>query len=117
MRIVAQNAGDHSWSSYHHNAGGRADALLSEYPVYAALGTTGGLRRSRLFVSGQAQHVIQRGNNRGAIFLEDSDRRFYLDWLGETLADQGCALHAYVLMTNHVHLLTTSDRQQAILKA
>ncbi len=74
-------------------------------------------RRSRLFVSGQAQNVIQRGNNRGAIFFEDSERRVYLDWLGEALADQGCALHAYVLMTNHVHLLITSDRQEAIPKA
>ena len=73
-------------------------------------------RRTRLFVPGQTQHVIQRGNNRGAIFFEDSDRRFYLSWLGEALVDQGCALHAYVLMTNHVHLLITADREEAVPK-
>jgi putative transposase len=61
--------------------------------------------------------VIQRGNNRGAIFFEEADRRFYLGWLGEALTDQNCALHAYVLMTNHVHLLITSDRSEAVPKA
>lgn len=73
-------------------------------------------RHPRIFVAGQAQHVIQRGNNRGAIFFEDSDRRLYLEWLGEALADQDCALHAYVLMSNHVHLLITSTRPEAIPK-
>jgi putative transposase len=52
-------------------------------------------------------HVIQRGVNRGACFFGDVDRRFYLKCLGEAADRRGCAVHAYVLMTNHVHLLVT----------
>jgi putative transposase len=74
-------------------------------------------RLPRLFVAGQVNHVIQRGNNRAAIFFEDVDRRPYLEWLGEAMAAQGCALHAYVLMTNHVHLLVTAARADALPKA
>jgi putative transposase len=71
-------------------------------------------RLPRLFLAGQPNHVIQRGNNRGAIFFAEDDRRRYLAWLGEALASEGCALHAYVLMTNHVHLLVTAVAEQAI---
>ena len=46
--------------------------------------------------------------NRGACFVDDSDRSFYLGLLNEFLPQSECALHAYVLMTNHVHLLVTS---------
>jgi putative transposase len=66
--------------------------------------------RPRLSVAGETQHVIQRGNNRTAIIFDDIDRQLYLSWLGETLLAQGCALHAYVLMTNHAHLLVTIGR-------
>lgn len=72
------------------------------------------MRHPRLFVAGQAQHLIQRGNNRGAIFFSDVDRRFFLKLLGESLATQACALHAYVLMTNHVHLLVTEAIPRAV---
>ena len=54
-------------------------------------------------------HVIQRGNNRQRCFYEPQDRGFYLFHLGRTLAKAGCALHAYCLMTNHVHLLLTAN--------
>ncbi len=57
---------------------------------------------------GVAVHAIQRGNNRAACFLSDEDRRFYLFHLSRMLARTGCALHAYCLMTNHVHLLLTA---------
>lgn len=70
-------------------------------------------RRPRVVVPGQALHLIQRGNNRTATFFADADRRSYLDWLGELAPALGCALHAYVLMTNHVHLLLTPDRADA----
>jgi putative transposase len=73
-------------------------------------------RLPRLFVPGQTHHVVQRGNNRGAIFFEDADRRLYLGWLAEALESQGCALHAYVLMTNHVHLLLTSGETTVLPK-
>jgi putative transposase len=64
-------------------------------------------RRARVDVSGIAWHIIQRGNNRSACFFADEDRRRYLDTLREQSEKHGCAIHAYVLMTNHVHLLLT----------
>ncbi len=54
-------------------------------------------------------HLIQRGNNRQACFFADQDRRVYLDGLAELAPLCGCAIHAYVLMTNHVHLLLTPE--------
>jgi len=57
---------------------------------------------------GVAVHVIQRGNNRGACFLSEDDRQFYLFHLSRMLPRAGCLLHAYCLMTNHVHLLLTA---------
>lgn len=71
-------------------------------------------RPARLALAGQAHHIIQRGNNRQAIFFHDADRRFFIAELGRALAAQGCALHAYVLMTNHVHLLLTPETDQGI---
>lgn len=64
-------------------------------------------RLGRYFVADQPLHVIQRGNNRQAIFFTDDDYQLYRGWLGETAKTYGCSLHAYVLMTNHVHLLLT----------
>lgn len=66
-------------------------------------------RRARLVIPGHPLHIAHRGVNRGACFANDTDRRFYLGLLQELLPDSGCALHAYVLMTNHVHLLLTPD--------
>jgi len=66
-------------------------------------------RRSRLFLPGVPQHLIQRGNNRQACFFADEDYRSYLAWLAEYADKTGCRLHAYVLMTNHVHLLVSAD--------
>jgi putative transposase len=57
---------------------------------------------------------VQRGNNRQPIFFEAGDNRAYLDWLQEGLERYDCALHAYVLMTNHVHLLLSPKDRQAI---
>jgi putative transposase len=71
-------------------------------------------RLPRLFMPGQAHHVILRGNNKQAIFFEDSDRALFLDYLGDGLAAEGCALFAYVLMTNHVHLLLSAEAETAI---
>ncbi|CAG0960240.1 hypothetical protein BURK2_00694 [Burkholderiales bacterium] len=67
-------------------------------------------RRARLAAAGIPVHLIQRGNNRGACFFGEEDYGFYLRHL-ETLSKQfGCAVHAYVLMTNHVHLLLTPQQ-------
>ena len=59
-------------------------------------------------------HVVQRGNNRADCFFNDVDRRFYLKCLRNAAAARGCALHAYVLMTNHVHLLVTPPEEGAV---
>ena len=64
-------------------------------------------RKPRIQLPGLPQHVIQRGNNREPCFYTTADYRYYLQVLGEALVQQGCQLHAYVLMTNHVHLLVT----------
>jgi hypothetical protein len=54
---------------------------------------------------GHPQHVVQRGHNREACFFAEEDYQFYLHWLREGARKYGCAIHAYVLMTNRVHLL------------
>ncbi len=64
-------------------------------------------RRPRLIYPGIPLHIIQRGNNRQACFFADEDYLFYLDWLHEYAKISGCAVHAFSLMTNHVHLLLT----------
>lgn len=71
-------------------------------------------RPPRLELPGVPLHVVQRGNNRAACFFNDVDRRLYLKCLREALAARGCALHAYVLMTNHVHLLVTPAEEGAV---
>jgi putative transposase len=71
-------------------------------------------RPVRLSMAGQTHHVLQRGNNRQALFFDDEGRRLFLRWLGEAAASEGCALHAYVLMTNHFHLMLTPARAEAI---
>ena len=64
-------------------------------------------RRPRVSLPGVPLHLIQRGNNRQACFFADEDYSFYLDHLAEQATRQGCQVHAYCLMTNHVHLLVT----------
>jgi putative transposase len=64
-------------------------------------------RRPRLDLSGIPQHVVQRGNDRQPCFFADVDRQRYLQDLKEIALREGCSVHAYVLMTNHVHLLMT----------
>ncbi|MBM3514733.1 MAG: transposase [Alphaproteobacteria bacterium] len=71
-------------------------------------------RHGRWFVPGVPQHIIQRGNNRQAVFFGESDYRAYLDWLAEIAADRGLSIHAYVLMPNHVHLLATPKAEDSI---
>jgi len=64
-------------------------------------------RLPRLKLPNTPLHIIQRGNNRSVCFGSDEDYRFYLDHLAEISVKVGVAVHAYVLMTNHVHLLVT----------
>lgn len=64
-------------------------------------------RKTRMYLPGIPAHVVQRGHNRNACFFSDDDHLFYLECLGQGLRRCGVQLHAYVLMTNHVHLLMT----------
>jgi putative transposase len=67
-------------------------------------------RRARLRIAAVPLHIIQRGNNRNACFFVDHDYSCYLQHLSELAARYACSIHAYVLMTNHVHLLLTPGR-------
>jgi putative transposase len=62
-------------------------------------------RKGRFFLAGVPVHVVRRGN---------CDYRVYLDWLGRAAGEHGCAIHAYALMTNHVHVLMTPREGEAI---
>ena len=73
-------------------------------------------RLPRFVLLGHPQHVIQRGNNRQECFCDTSDYRFYLDKLHAASVKHACEIHAYVLMTSHVHLLVTPRREDAIGK-
>lgn len=68
-------------------------------------------RKPRFFLPDLPVHVIQRGHSRGPVFFDDSDYRAYLGWLTEGAERYRCAIHAYVLMTNHVHILATPSNQ------
>jgi putative transposase len=71
-------------------------------------------RLPRLTVPGYPHHIIQRGNNRQAIFASDADRRYLLDLLGEYASKFQVAIHAYVLMSNHLHLLATPETSDGL---
>ena len=62
-------------------------------------------RPLRLEFPGAIYHVTARGNARNEIFIDDEDRRLFLDCLGEVVARFGWRCHAYCLMDNHYHLL------------
>ncbi len=64
-------------------------------------------RKPRLYLPGIPSHVIQRGNNRQPCFFGADDYQRYLNYLGDACRRYNVSVHAYVLMTNHVHLLMT----------
>jgi putative transposase len=70
-------------------------------------------RQPRLILPGVAIHIVQRGNNRNACFRSDSDYLLYLMHLRELATKMECEIHAYCLMTNHVHLLVTPSSTEA----
>ena len=70
-------------------------------------------RHPRFVVPDVALHIVQRGVDRRACFSHESDYVVYLATLRELIAHKGCALHAYCLMTNHVHLLLTPPNAES----
>jgi len=73
-------------------------------------------RRPRMYLLEIPAHIVQRGNNREPCFFSDDDYRYYLEHLGRTLNRYRVRLHAYVLMTNPVHLLMPPTDEQGISK-
>jgi putative transposase len=71
-------------------------------------------RQARLRLPGHPLHVTQRGNNRAPCFRNDADRILYLALLEEIGAAEQCQIRAYVLMTNHVHLLATPMERESM---
>lgn len=71
-------------------------------------------RRPRMYVPGFPYHLVQRGNDRKPCFFDSADRERYLDLLCKAMAMYGVSLHAYVLMTNHIHLLLTPQEPDSI---
>jgi len=67
-------------------------------------------------IPGHPLHVIQRGWLRAACFSCDEDRLAYLRELTRQTADLGCAIHAYALMGNHVHLLLTPSHRDSVTR-
>ena len=71
-------------------------------------------RSPRIDFPGLPQHLIVRGNNHGDIFFRDGDRLVFLKYLAEACARDDCEVHAFVLMTNHVHLLATGNGSMSL---
>lgn len=71
-------------------------------------------RRPRIHLDGVPLHIVQRGHNRQPCFFAIADYLAYLEWLGEAARKSGCQVHAYALMTNHVHLLVSPGDAQSV---
>jgi putative transposase len=67
-------------------------------------------RRPRLLLPGVPLHITQRGVNRGATFIDADDHRLYRALLAEVAQSHGIDAHAFVMMSNHVHLLVTPEQ-------
>ncbi len=74
-------------------------------------------RRSRAVIPGCPHHLTQRGNNRREIFFNDSERETYLKLLRHYCSEYGVTILGYCLMTNHVHLIATPQRENSLAKA
>jgi putative transposase len=73
-------------------------------------------RKPRHFLANVPCHIISRGNNHNVCFFADDDYLFYLECLNDACLKYAVSVHAYVLMTNHVHLLMTPSELISIPK-
>jgi putative transposase len=71
-------------------------------------------RRARMYLPDLPYHVVQRGNNRHACFFEPEDYQFYKECLKDVLPRYGVVMYAWVLMTNHIHLLMQAECENGI---
>jgi putative transposase len=73
-------------------------------------------RKPRFFLPGVPVHVVQRGHSREPVFFEDNDYLAYLRWLKEGTDRYNVDIHAYALMTNHIHVLATAQDEDGITR-
>jgi putative transposase len=73
-------------------------------------------RLPRYFVQGVPLHIILRGNNREVIFANEEDCQFFKDALQDAAKKHGLSIHAYVFMTNHIHLLASPSSEESVPK-
>ena len=71
-------------------------------------------RRTRMYIPGLPYHIVQRGNNREVCFIEPENYQYYLVLWQELAKRYGVSVHAYCLMTNHIHFLVTPQSESAI---
>ena len=74
-------------------------------------------RKTRLFLPNQPQHIVVRGHNRDPIVARRIDYQTFVKFLDGAITRYDLALHAWVLMTNHIHLLVTPGEQHCIPRA
>ncbi len=73
-------------------------------------------RKPRYILPDVPVHIVQRGRCKEPVFFEDEDYQMYLGWLKNASEKYQCAIHAYVLMTNHIHILVTPPDSQGITR-
>ena len=73
-------------------------------------------RIARAVAKGYPHHIIQRGNNREGVFLDDEDKRYYLHLLTKYSEKWGAKVSAYCIMSNHLHLLAKPERDESLYK-
>ncbi len=73
-------------------------------------------RKPRFIIPGIPVHIVQRGHSKDPVFFEENDYCAYLEWLKEAAERYACEMHAYVLMTNHIHLLVTPSDKEGITR-
>lgn len=73
-------------------------------------------RKPRFFIPNVPVHVVQRGHSREPVFFENQYYQAYLNWLREGAIRYNCLVHAYVLMTNHIHVLVTPSDTDGITR-
>ncbi len=71
-------------------------------------------RRTRMYVPGLPYHIVQRGNNHQACFLEAENYQFYIQLWQELSLRYSVVVHAYCLMTNHIHFLATPETKTSL---
>jgi putative transposase len=73
-------------------------------------------RKVRFFVANVPVHIVQRGHSRGPVFFEAANYQAYLRWLKEGALRYRVDIHAYALMTNHIHLLVTPSESKGVTR-